>query len=90
MQITKAIIEHGKYLFKNRLPEEQPCFQENSRTSFVLVMVPDIGQEFHLVPEMLLLQRGSYLTLGSLTNRLIHEQSYRRTLLYRRVISKLG
>jgi hypothetical protein len=51
VQITKATEEYGEYLFKNQLPEEQPYSQENSRTSFVLVGVIDVEQEFHLVPE---------------------------------------
>jgi len=52
MQIIKAMVELGNYLFENQLPEEQPCFQENSRTSFVLEGVPDVGQDFHLVPKL--------------------------------------
>lgn len=82
MQITEAIKEHGKYLLKNQLPEEQPCFQENSRMSFMLVGVLDVGQDFHLVPERLLLPRGSNLTSRLLPNGLIEEQSYRRTNRY--------
>jgi hypothetical protein len=76
-QITKAMEELGNYLFKNQLLEEQPCFQENSRTSFVLEGVPDVGQDFHLVPKMPLLPRGSNLTLELWPNELIHEQLYR-------------
>jgi hypothetical protein len=73
-----VIEEHGKYLFKNQLPEEQPYFQENLRMSFVLVVVTNVGQYFIVFP------RGSYyrelvLTSGLLTNRLIQQKSYRRT-----------
>jgi len=39
----------------------------------------DVGQEFHLVPKMLLLPRGLVLTLGLLTNGLIQKQSYYQT-----------
>jgi hypothetical protein len=79
VQITKAAKEHGEYLFKNQLSEEQPYSKENLRMSFVLVGVTDVGQEFHLVLEMLLLPRGLVLTSGLLTNGLIQEQSYCRT-----------
>jgi hypothetical protein len=74
MQITKVMEALGNYLFKNQLPEEQPYFQENSRTSFVLEGVPDVGQDFHLVPEIPLLLRGSDVTLELWPNRLIHRQ----------------
>jgi hypothetical protein len=77
MQITKAMVELGNYLFENQLPEEQPCFQENSRTSFVLEGVPDVGQDFHLVPKLPLLPRGPDLTSELWPNRLIHGQLYR-------------
>jgi hypothetical protein len=52
MHITKVIEENGKYLFKNQLLEEEQCFQENSRTIFVLEGVPGVRQDFHLVLEM--------------------------------------
>jgi hypothetical protein len=42
----------------------------------MLVGVPDVGQDFHIVPERLLLPRGSDLTSGLLPNGLIQEQSY--------------
>jgi hypothetical protein len=71
VQITKATKEFSKYLFKNQLSKEQPYSQENSRMSFVLVGVTDVGQEFHLVLKMLLLLKGLVLTLGLLTNGFI-------------------
>jgi hypothetical protein len=40
---------------------------------------PDVEQEFHLVPEMLLLPSGLILTSELLTNGLVQEQSYCRT-----------
>jgi len=79
VQITQATEEHREYLFKNQLSEEQPYSQEKSRTSFVLVGVTNVGQEFHLVPKMLLLLKGHDFRSGLLTNGLIQEQSYCRT-----------
>jgi hypothetical protein len=77
VQITKEAEEHGEYLFKNQSSEEPPYSKVNSRTSFVLVGVTDVGQESHLVPEGLLLPRGLVLLLGLPTNGLMQEQSYR-------------
>jgi hypothetical protein len=74
-EITKAIEEHGKYLFKNQLLEKQQYFQENSRMSFVLVGVIDVGQEFNLVPEMLLLPRVGR-NIG-----IVDKQAYSTTIL---------
>jgi hypothetical protein len=68
MQITKVMEALGNYLFKNQLSEEQPYFQENSRTSFVLERVSDVGQDFHLVLEIPLLPRGSDVTLELWSN----------------------
>jgi hypothetical protein len=43
------------------------------------VIESDVGQEFHLVPKMILLLRGLVLTSRLLTNMLFQEQSYCRT-----------
>jgi hypothetical protein len=74
IQIAKVMETLGNYLLENQLSEEQPCCQENSRTSFMLEGVPDVRQDFHLVPEMPLLPRGSDVTSELWPNELIHGQ----------------